>query len=257
VTSRDNVAMPDLLVEAVCCTVDECLEAEANGADRIELCSALVVGGLTPSLGTLIEARAATRLPIVAMVRPREGGFCYSGRELATMRRDAELAVAHGADGIVFGILRSDGTVDSEHCAELVAIARTAAPRAGGRTVQTVFHRAFDEVPDPFAALETLIGLGVTRILTSGRQPTAVAGAALLRQLAERAAGRIEILPGGGVRAANVAELLHVSGLSAVHLSDRAGLRALRAAAAAATASGAPAAAPGAPAAVSESTHDR
>jgi copper homeostasis protein len=215
--------MSELLVEAVCCTVDECLEAEANGADRIELCTALVVGGLTPSLGTLIEARAATRLPIVSMVRAREGGFCYSARELATMRRDAELALSHGANGIVFGILRADGSVDAARCRELVAIA--------GRA-ETVFHRAFDDVSDPFAALETLISLGFTRILTSGGQPTAVAGAPLLRRLADRAAGRIEILPGGGVRAANVAELLRVSGLSAVHLSDRAGLRALRAAAA-------------------------
>jgi copper homeostasis protein len=225
--------MPELLVEAVCCTADECVEAEANGADRIELCSALVVGGLTPSLGTLLEARASTRLPIVSMVRPREGGFRYSARELATMRRDAEVALANGADGIVFGILREDGTVDADRSADLLAIARAASPRAGSRPVQTVFHRAFDSVPEPFVALETLIQLGVTRILTSGREPTAVAGAALLRRLAERAAGRIEILPGGGVREANVAALLRVSGLDAVHLSDRAGLRRLRAAASA------------------------
>jgi copper homeostasis protein len=206
--------MPDLLMEAVCCSADDCAEAEAGGADRIELCGELVVGGLTPSLGTLIEARASTRLPIVQMIRPRAGGFCYSAREFATMRRDAELALAHGADGIVFGVLLDSGEIDVERCRELVAMARAS---AGGR--QTVFHRAFDVVPDAFSALETLIGLGVTRILTSGRQPTAVAGAVLIRQLAERAGGRIEILPGGGIRESTVAEVLRTTGLRAVHLA--------------------------------------
>jgi copper homeostasis protein len=204
--------MPDLVVEAVCCSADDCVEADAGGADRIELCGELVVGGLTPSLGTLIEARASTRLPIVQMIRPRAGGFCYTAREFATMRRDAELALAHGADGLVFGVLQESGEVDVERCAGIVAMAR-----AAGR--QTVFHRAFDVVPEPFAALEALIELGVTRILTSGRQPTAVAGAPLIRQLVERAGGRIEILPGGGVREGNVAELLRTTGVRAVHLA--------------------------------------
>jgi copper homeostasis protein len=228
--------MPDLLVEAVCCSADDCVEAEAGGADRIELCGELVVGGLTPSLGTLIEARASTRLPIVQMIRPRAGGFCYTPREFATMRRDAALALAHGADGIVFGVLRENGEIDVERCREMVAIAResgrpagpgppsqTQAPQqprqAQPPPPQTVFHRAFDVVPEPFAALETLIALGVTRILTSGRQPTAVAGAALIRELAGRAGGRIEILPGGGIREATVADVLRATGIRAVHLA--------------------------------------
>jgi copper homeostasis protein len=204
--------MAELLVEAVCCSADDCGEAEAGGADRVELCSAMALGGLTPSLGTLIEARGRTRLAMVSMVRPRAGGFAYSAGEFAAMRRDAELAVSHGADGIVFGMLRPDGAVDVERCAELVAIAT-----AAGR--QTVFHRAFDVVPEPFSALEVLISLGITRILTSGRQPSALAGAELIRQLVERAAGRIEILPGGGIRDTNVAELLRATGVRAVHLA--------------------------------------
>src|SRR5262249_57279827 len=131
-------------------------------------------------------------------IGPRAGGFCYSAGEFAAMRRDAEVAMSHGAEGLVFGVLRERGEVDVERCAALVAVAR-----AAGR--EAVFHRAFDVVPDPVSALETLIALGVTRILTSGREPTALAGARLIRQLVERAAGRIEILPGGGIREANVA----------------------------------------------------
>jgi len=208
--------MDDVLLEAVCCSADDCVEAEAGGADRVELCAELVLGGLTPSLGTLVEARASTRLPIVQMIRPRAGGFCYSAREFSTMRRDVELALAHGANGVVFGILRATGEVDEERCAELVALARAA---AGSGQVQTVFHRAFDVVPDPFVGLETLISLGVTRVLTSGRQPTALAGAPLIRQLVERARGRIEILPGGGVREANVAEVVRAAGVRHVHLA--------------------------------------
>src|SRR6266545_4567395 len=163
--------MPDLVVEAVCCSADDCVEADAGGADRIELCGELVVGGLTPSLGTLIEALASTRVPIVQMIRPRAGGFCYSAREFATMRRDAELALAHGADGLVFGVLQESGEIDVPRCAELVALAHSGGGEGGGGR-QTVFHRAFDVVPEPFAALEALIALDVTRILTSGRQPT-------------------------------------------------------------------------------------
>lgn len=202
----------ELLVEAACCSGDDCVEAEAGGADRIELCAAMVLGGLTPSLGTMREARASTRLPIVCMLRPRAGGFAYSSRELEAMRHDAAAALSHGLDGIVFGVLRPSGEIDVDRCADLVRMAR-----AAGR--ETVFHRAFDVVPDPFQALETLIGLGVTRILTSGRQATALAGAGLIRELVARAAGRIQILPGGSIRDTTVAELLRATGVRAVHLA--------------------------------------
>jgi len=201
-----------IFIEAVACSVDDCLEAEAGGADRLELCSAMMVGGLTPSLGTLIDARAATPLPIVTMIRPRAGGFCYTPREFATMMRDAELAANHGADGLVFGILTADGRVDAARCQEFLDAAR----RNGVR--QITFHRAFDVTPAPYDALFTMIDLGVTRILTSGREPTALKGAPLIRQLAARAAGRIEILPGGGIREDNVEDVMQATGLRQVHL---------------------------------------
>jgi copper homeostasis protein len=203
--------MGELLVEAVCCSVEDCVEAEAGGAGRIELCSAMDVGGLTPSLGTVMEVLRRRTVPVVVMIRPRAGGFGYSAAEFAVMRRDAELALGYGADGIVCGILQPTGEVDVERCGELVAVARGA-----GR--EAVFHRAFDLVPEPFAALETLIGLGFTRILTSGQQATAAAGAPLIAELVRRAAGRIGILAGGGVRDTNIAALLRATGVRQVHL---------------------------------------
>jgi copper homeostasis protein len=205
----------ELLIEAVACSADDCVEAEAGGADRVELCSVLVLGGLTPSIGTLIEARAATRLPIVCMIRPRTGGFCYTAREFAAMERDTEAALTHGAQGIVFGILDAEGRVDVARCHALVELAHAA---ASSHTVETVFHRAFDVTDEPFAALDALIDLGVTRVLTSGRARTALEGAPLLRALVERSAGRLEILPGGGIRDTNIADVVRATGLRQVHL---------------------------------------
>jgi copper homeostasis protein len=200
----------DVLVEIVCCSVDDCVEAERGGAHRIELCAALALGGLTPSIGLLLEAKVRTKLPIMAMVRPRQAGFFYSPSEFATVERDADLLVEKGADGLVFGVLNADGTLDRQRTANLVQ-------RAGSR--QTVFHRAFDVVPDPFETLESLIDLGVTRILTSGQKAKGMEGAELIHSLVERAAGRIEILPAGGIRPSNVAELLARTGCVQVHLA--------------------------------------
>jgi copper homeostasis protein len=197
-------------VEIVCCSVLDALHAEQGGAHRIELCAALATGGLTPSLGTLIEIKARTDLPVMAMVRPRPGGFCYAAEDLNVIERDAERLVAHGADGLVFGVLTESGMVDEDACRVLVA-------HAAGR--QTVFHRAFDLTVDPFAALDTLIALGVTRVLTSGQQPRAVVGAPLLRRLRDHAAGRIEILPGGGIRAQNACEVIAHTGCDQIHLA--------------------------------------
>src|SRR5271165_5088988 len=108
--------MARILLEIIASTVDDCVAAESGGADRIELCAAIATGGLTPSLGTLIEAKKRVRVPIMVMVRPRAGGFCYSQADFAAMQRDASLLLEHGADGIVFGILLCDGTVDATRC---------------------------------------------------------------------------------------------------------------------------------------------
>lgn len=199
-----------VLLEVIACSVEDCLAAARGGADRIELCAALPLGGLSPSPGLLLAARAAVRLPIMAMVRPRAGGFAYTEAEFGVMLRDAEWSLAQGADGIVFGCLLPSGEVDRSRVRALAAL-------AGGK--ETVFHRAFDVTPDPRAALDALMELGVTRVLSSGHEPSALAGAENLAAHRAHARGRIEILPGGGITPANVREVLRRTGADQVHAS--------------------------------------
>ncbi len=199
-----------ILLEVIATSPDDCVAAQAGGADRIELCSAMPLGGLTPSLGLLVEARTAVRLPIMAMIRPRPGGFAYSEPDFAVMLRDAELALAYGADGIVFGCLEPDGRVASTRVRALVQL-------AGSK--ESVFHRAFDVTPDPYAALDTLIQLGVTRVLSSGQKPSALAGAANLAAYRAHVGGQLQVLPGGGITVDNVRQLLQLTGADQVHAS--------------------------------------
>jgi copper homeostasis protein len=199
-----------ILLEICCGSIDDAIEAEAGGAQRVELCSALFLGGLTPSLGTMQYARQRLTIPIMAMVRPRGGGFCYTDAEFATMERDAEALIANGAEGIVFGVLKQDGTIDLERLRRLREIAGTR---------QSVFHRAFDVTPDPFRALDQLVDLGITRILTSGQQDSVPEGADLIRRLIEYAGGGIEILPGGGIKPYNIADVIARTGCGQVHLT--------------------------------------
>ena len=200
----------EILLEICCGGIDDAIQAERGGADRVELCSALFLGGLTPSFGTIQEARKRLKIPFMVMVRPRAGGFCYSEAEISSMERDAEGAIGQGADGIVFGILRADGTVD-------VARSKRMLRRIGER--QAVFHRAFDVTPDPFRALEQLIDLGVRRVLTSGQKDSAPEGADLIARLVKRAKGRIEILPGGGIQRFQVKSFLAHTGCDQVHMT--------------------------------------
>ncbi len=205
--------MPRPVLLEVCVeTADDAVAAQAGGAGRLELNAALALGGLTPSLGALAEVRQASGLPVIAMARPREGGFAYSPAEFRVLLRDAEAAVAHGADGVAFGVLAGDGRVDVARCREVVR-------RLGDR--QAVFHRAFDLTPDPFEALERLIDLGVRRVMTSGQEATALAGAGLIAELARRAAGRIKILPAGGINRGTVAAVVARTGCDQVHASLR------------------------------------
>lgn len=184
--------------------------AEEGGADRIELCRDLAREGLTPDDRLLADTRAACRLPIFAMVRPRPGDFRAEGNELARMERELEHLVEAGVDGLVLGLLDDQRRVDARAVGRLVE-------RACGLPV--TFHRAFDRVRDPTAALETLVDLGVGRVLTSGLAPTALEGADLLAGLVARAAGRIVVMPGGGVRAGNAAELVRRTGARELHSS--------------------------------------
>jgi copper homeostasis protein len=202
--------MARVLLEICCGSIDDAIEAEKGGADRVELCSALFLGGLTPSLGTIQEAKRRLKIPVVVMVRPRAGGFAYSEAEMASMERDVEAAVEAGADGIVFGILQADGRIDLARCRRIRQL-------IGER--QAVFHRAFDVTPDPYEALEQLVDLGITRVLTSGQKDSVPEGVELIRKLIERAGARIEILPGGGIQSWNVKEMIEKTGCRQVHLT--------------------------------------
>jgi copper homeostasis protein len=203
--------VPEAVRLEICCgSLPDALAAEEGGADRVELCSALCVGGLTPSVGTMIEVEGRVGIPVMAMIRPRAAGFHYNESEIAVMERDVEASLRAGAEGVVFGALQTDGSIDEAAC-------RLLRDAAGDHEV--VFHRAFDLTPDPFRALEQLIALGFTRVLTSGQRTTALEGAAILKRLVEQASGRIEILPGGGIRAHNVLEILGATGCRQVHLS--------------------------------------
>lgn len=202
------------LLEVPIASVEDALAAEQGGADRLELNAALSVGGLTPSLGTLIEVKTAVTMPVLVMIRPRPGGFAYSEADFKVVQRDIDLALEHGADGVVFGILTADGNVDRDRCDILLR-------QAADQTV--VFHRAFDVTVDPFEALEQLIDLGFRRVMTSGQEQTAYNGTKLIAELIQRAAGRIEVLPAGGINRFTIGDVLARTGCDQVHASLRTG----------------------------------
>lgn len=209
---RRTIVSARILLEIAIGSVEDALAARDGGADRLELNAALALGGLTPSLATLIEVKRTVSLPVIVMIRPRPGGFCYSEAEFRVMRNDIALSLAHGPDGFAFGVLTEEGRIDVPRCQELIH-------ECGNRPV--VFHRAFDVTPDPFAALEQLIDLGVRRVLTSGQEASAYNGTVLLAELIRRAAGRIEVLPAAGINRFTVADLVSRTGCDQVHASLR------------------------------------
>ena len=200
--------MKRVLIEVAVETVEDAEAATAGGADRLELCAALDLGGLTPTLGALHEVRAVSGLPVVVMIRPRGGDFVYDERELRVMARDLEGFLPHNPAGFVLGVLDPSGRVHEAACAALLKL-------AGG--VPVVFHRAFDRTPNSKKALETCVELGFTRILTSGREATGLAGAGEIRALEAAAAGRIEVLPCGKVSAKNAVDLLAHTSCAQLH----------------------------------------
>jgi copper homeostasis protein len=191
--------------------------ARDGGADRVELCSALELGGVTPSQG-LVEAVAAVGPPVQVLIRCRPGDFVYDADEIALMVREVHHVVAAGAGGVVIGALTERGTLDTQALRRLVAAAHEAAATSG-RPVQATLHRAVDQAADPVAAAALAPSLGLTRVLTSGGAVTAAAGAAVIGRMASAAPG-VEIMAGGGVRPSDVHRLAAV-GAAAVHLSAK------------------------------------
>ena len=204
--------MVNPIIEVCANSAASCVTAEQGGAARVELCAGIPEGGTTPSYGEMVTARRAIGSQMNVIIRPRGGDFLYTPAEMQAMLLDIEAAKAAGADGVVFGCLRADGTIDIERNRQL---------KEAAGNLSTTFHRAFDVCRDPFTALEEIIALGFDRILTSGQEASAPQGAALLAELVRRADGRIIIMPGCGVNEHNVAELARATGAQEFHMSAR------------------------------------
>jgi copper homeostasis protein len=184
--------------------------AEVGGAHRVELCAGLVEGGTTPSSGTVALALERVGIDIVVLVRPRGGDFLYTDEEFDTMVRDVEAVRAAGAFGVATGALAAGGRIDVQRTTCLVAAARP---------MQVTFHRAFDMTRDPREALETLMELGVDRVLTSGQRRSVPEGLELIRELVDQAGNRIVVMPGCGIQEDNLREVLEVTGAQEVHFT--------------------------------------
>ncbi|MBQ3706062.1 MAG: copper homeostasis protein CutC [Clostridia bacterium] len=202
--------MSQILMEICCGSAEDAIVAARNGADRVELNNNLFQGGLTPSVGTLQVVKQHTGIPVMAMVRPRAGGFCYTDIEMETARADARALLDAGADGLVFGFLHGDGTIDEDRTRAFVELAE-------GKPC--VFHRAIDVVPDWKRGLDTLIRLGVTRVLTSGQESDVFFALDTIREMIAFAGDAIEILPGAGITLRNVDRVVKETGCSQIHLA--------------------------------------
>jgi copper homeostasis protein len=200
----------DLLIEVCVDSLESALAAQAGGADRIELCDNLLEGGTTPSAGTLAIARQRLTIDIMMMIRPRGGDFCYTDAEFESMKYDIGIAKQLGANGVVFGLLNPDGTIDVERTRTLVELARP---------LSVTFHRAFDVSRDPYGALDALIALGVNRLLTSGQEPSVLEGLELIIELIQRANHRIIIMPGCGFTTRNIGKIVAQCGAREVHVT--------------------------------------
>lgn len=199
-----------MVLEIVVYNIESALKAQEGGADRIELCDNPGEGGTTPSFGIIESVRQNVNLDVYVMIRPRGGDFHYTNYEFHSMKRDIYQCQRISVDGIVFGILNADGTLDKKRCKELIDKARP---------LKVTCHRAFDMTRDPFETLEDCIEIGFDRILTSGHRTTAVLGANLIGELIKKANGRIAIMPGSGVNENTVEEIVLKTGAKEIHFS--------------------------------------
>jgi len=193
-------------------SVESAIAAERGGARRVELCSALLEGGVTPGGGLIATVRRSIAIDLFVMIRPRGGDFCYTPTEFEGMQEEIKLARRLGADGVVLGLLDEQGLVDVARTGQLVDLARS---------LPVTFHRAIDMTPDLPAALEAVVAAGATRILTSGGAPNARLGSATIARMVTAAGDRASIMPGGGVTLATVGEIAQVTGASEFHASLR------------------------------------
>jgi copper homeostasis protein len=201
-----------ILIEVCVDSVASAVAAERGGAERVELCSNLLEGGVTPSAGLIELVRARTSIGLQVMIRPRGSDFCYTPEEFETMKRDIVAAKNLGADGVVLGILNADGSVDIERTRELVELARP---------LSVTFHRAFDMSADLFRALECICATGVDRLLTSGGEKTALQAVEQIARLVKAARGRIAVMACGGIDHHNAASIIEQTGVREIHVGLR------------------------------------
>ncbi len=204
----------DKIIEICCGSYEDAYQAYKGGAQRIELNSALYLGGLTPSLASLILTKKNTKLKVIAMIRPRGAGFLYSEEDYLCMKEDCRLMLEHGADGIAFGFLNEDYTIDIKRTKEFVDLIHSYHKEA-------VFHRAFDLVNEPFLAINQLIQLNIDRLLTSGLQDKAMEGIELIKQLHELYGDKIELVVGSGINASNANHMMNYTGVTQIHSSAK------------------------------------
>ena len=197
-------------IEVCVDSVESAIAAQQGGAGRVELCDNLLEGGTTPSAGMIELARDNITIGLHVIVRPRGGDFCYSEIEFEVMKRDIVRARQLGANGVVIGILLPDGSIDVARVRTLIELARP---------LSVTFHRAFDMTDDAYRALNDLITLGIDRLLTSGQEVSALEGLDLITDLVRVAAGRIGIMPGGGITERNITKILARSGVRDIHVS--------------------------------------
>lgn len=202
-------------VEVVVDSVASARAAERGGAARLELCSSLIEGGITPAAGLIELTRAAVSIGIYVMIRPRGGDFCYDADEFEIMQRDIAVAKRLGVEGVVLGLLDVNGKIDVERTRRLVEHARP---------LGVTFHRALDMTPDLFGALEDLCTAGVDRLLTSGGEQTAPQGCAVIAQLVRKSNDRIVIMPGSGIKPENACALVEQTGVKDIHVGLRSSL---------------------------------
>lgn len=208
----DGNHMNPILIEVCANSVESALAAQAGGAARVELCSALAEGGITSSPAVIELAREELRIPLHVLLRPRGGDFCYDDTEFAVMKRDIAFCQRAQVDGVVIGTLKPDGSVDMPRMRELISAARP---------MKVTFHRAFDMAADAFRAFDDVMALGVERLLTSGQRGSAMEGKTLIADLVRRAGDRLIVMPGAGVNEGNIRELLVATGAREFHLSGQ------------------------------------
>ena len=200
------------LLECATDSVESALAAAKGGADRLELCANLIIGGTTPTLALYDEVRSHSDIPLFILIRPRFGDFLYSDYEANVICREIEMFQKAGAEGVVIGSLNKDGSLNAEHMKRFIDSAKD---------MSVTLHRAFDMCADPFETLKQAKELGVNTILTSGQAPSSLQGIDLYEKLIKKANGEISILAGGGIKASTIEKLLKQTSLTAFHMSGK------------------------------------